>query len=402
MESFSETQIIKLNPGRERSVFLRHPWIFSGAIQYLPTGLIPGQTVKVVSSDGKQLGWGSISPQSQIQVRMWSFDPEQKINKELVYQRIKASILRREELRKKTNTNSFRLIHSESDELPGVILDLYGDIAVLQLLTTGAWFWRDTIIESILEFVKPASLFEKSEGDVLKLEGLTPRIEIVSGQIPPEGIVITENEISYQLDVLESQKTGFYLDQRDNRELVRNYASGKKVLDCFCFTGGFSLNCIHAGAESVLAVDSSAGALTALQTNCMLNKVEKDRIVPVEANAFEYLRKLRDQAETFDLIILDPPKFAPTRAQAERASRAYKDINLLALKLLKPGGILFSFSCSGGVNTELFKKIIADAALDSGKPLQFLNTLHQASDHPVLSSFPEGEYLKGIVGQVLG
>lgn len=348
------------------------------------------------------MGWGSFSQTSQIRIRMWTLDPNCEVTPDFIRQRISSAIARRKYIQSSGRTDSVRLIHSESDGLAGVILDLYGNVAVVQLVTNGANYWRETIIQEILGQIKPACLIEKSDADVMALEGLPVKVEVISGHIPETGIVITENGIKYQLDVMEGQKTGFYLDQRDNRALLQKYAADKRVLDCFCFSGGFSLNALASGASHVTAVDSSADAIKLVTRNAEINGFDTSRMTCIEANVFEYLRLLRDRAEQFDLIVLDPPKFAPTSAQVEKAARAYKDINLLALKILKPGGILFTFSCSGGVKMDLFQKIVADAALDAGKELNIIHYMHQASDHSVLASFPESEYLKGIVGLISG
>ncbi len=283
-----------------------------------------------------------------------------------------------------------------------MIADKFGDTIVLQLSTTGAYHWRETIIEEIVDLTKCKCLFEKSDSDINQLEGLDDVVQIQYGSLEATQIIIQENGLNYSFAIEGSQKTGFYLDQRNNRKELREYSQSKRVLDCFCFSGGFTLNALKGGASTVIAVDSSDAALRLAADNLKLNKFEEAKVELVNDNAFEYLRKLRDRGEQFDLIVLDPPKFAPTTSQVDRAARAYKDINLLAFKLLSPNGVLFTFSCSGGVGLPLFQKIVADAALDAGKTVQIIKFLHQAEDHPISSAFPEGEYLKGLVCKVTG
>lgn len=386
-----------LKPGREKSLLRKHPWIFSGAIQKVIGEPEPGETVAVLDGGGKQLGWGAFSGISQIRVRMWSFNPHEEINREFLHNRVFRAIQTRKALVSLQNTNSRRLIYAENDGLPGIIADQYGDVVVLQLSSAGAYRWRSVIIDEIVRQTGCRCLFEKSDADVIQLEGLDEVVKIQYGDMHAERIMVEENGLKYFLNLQGGQKTGFYLDQRNNRLLLRSFSQDKRVLDCFSFSGGFTLNALKGGAKKVTTLDSSEAALKQAEENIRLNDKTPEKVELVLDNAFEYLRKLRDRGEQFDLIILDPPKFAPTTAQVERASRAYKDINLLAFKLLAPGGILFTFSCSGGVNMPLFHKIVADAALDAGRNAQIIQFLHQAEDHPVSTAFPEGEYLKGLV-----
>lgn len=392
---------VHLFPGREKSILRRHPWIFSGAIQKVIGEPTSGETVSVIGSSGRLLGYGAFSGESQIRVRMWSFDPNDEVNDQFIHNRIRRAIYGRKDLTSLQNTNSRRLIYSENDGLPGIIADKYDNVVVLQLSTAGAYRWRETIIEEINNQVGCACLFEKSDADVIQLEGLEEVVKIQTGCIPDQRIIVNENGIQYYLDLLEGQKTGFYLDQRDNRSIIKGYAKGRSVLDCFSFSGGFTLNALIGGARKVTAVDSSEPALQLLAENVALNNMDSESVEIVQDNAFDHLRKLRDRGEHFDLIILDPPKFAPTTAQVERAARAYKDINLLAFKLLADKGVLLSFSCSGGVSMPLFHKIVADAALDAGREVQIIKFLHQAEDHPISTTFPEGEYLKGLVCKIV-
>jgi 23S rRNA (cytosine1962-C5)-methyltransferase len=391
-----------LLPGREKSILRKHPWIFSGAIKNVNGDPVSGETVEIISAAGIILGTGAYSNKSQIRVRAWSFDPHEKIDRGYFREKIKQAILIREMIPSLEVSNSRRLIYGENDGLPGVIADKFGDIIVLQLSTTGAYHWRETIIEEIVDSTKCKCLFEKSDSDINQLEGLDDVVQIQFGSLDAASVIIQENGLNYLFEIEGSQKTGFYLDQRNNRKELREYSQSKRVLDCFCFSGGFTLNALKGGASHVIAVDSSDAALRLASENLKLNNFDGAKVELVNDNAFEYLRKLRDRGEQFDLIILDPPKFAPTTSQVERAARAYKDINLLAFKLLSPNGVLFTFSCSGGVGLPLFQKIVADAALDAGKSAQIIKFLHQAEDHPISSAFPEGEYLKGLVCKVTG
>jgi 23S rRNA (cytosine1962-C5)-methyltransferase len=282
-----------------------------------------------------------------------------------------------------------------------LIVDRYGNTLVIQFLSAGAEHWRQTLVELLLELTDIEHVFERSDADVRQLEGLSPRVGPLFGS-PPEQLAITENDLRFTVNLLGGQKTGFYLDQRQNRQCVRDLAKGKDVLDGFAYTGGFTLNALAGGANSVLTVDSSADALELARENVELNGLPMDKIQWEQADVFQYLRKLRDIGRKFDLIVMDPPKFAPTSAQVQRATRGYKDINLLAFKLLRPGGILTTFSCSGGVSVELFQKILAWAALDAGVTAHIIDRLEQSPDHPVALNFPEGAYLKGLVLRVAG
>ncbi|MDE2117606.1 MAG: class I SAM-dependent rRNA methyltransferase, partial [Betaproteobacteria bacterium] len=292
-----------------------------------------------------------------------------------------------------------RLIHAESDGLPGLVIDRYGDVLVMQVGSAGAERWRDTCADILQELCSPMCIYERSDSDSRTLEGLELRNGILRGTLP-ESVEIIEHGLRFKVNVAAGQKTGFYLDQRDNRALTETLAHDKDVLNCFCYTGGFSLYALRGGAKSVLSIDASEEALQLAQRNVELNGLDSSRAEWQCADVFAALRKLRDQNRKFDLIVLDPPKFAPTAAFAEKAARGYKDINLLGFKLLRPGGLLFTYSCSGGISEDLFQKIIAGAALDAGVDAQIVHKLHAAADHPVLLSFPEGAYLKGLVLRV--
>ena len=289
------------------------------------------------------------------------------------------------------------MIHAESDFLPGLIVDRYGEMLVMQSLTAGADYWRDVIADLLLELTHTYTIYERSDADVRELEGLSLHAGLLRGESPAEFITVVENGIRFSVDYKKGHKTGLYLDQRDNHLRVCDLAQGRDVLDCFCYTGGFTLNALAGGAKSVVAVDTSSAALALSRENVILNKLPIEKVEWHEGDVFQALRRFRDQGRSFDMVILDPPKFAQTAAQAERAVRGYKDINLLALKLLRPGGLLVTFSCSGGVSVDLFQKIVAGAALDAGVDAQIVEFLSQSLDHPVSLNFPEGRYLKGLI-----
>jgi 23S rRNA (cytosine1962-C5)-methyltransferase len=387
---------IILKAGREKSLLRRHPWIFSGAVQHVDSDIAPGETVEVLSSDRQFLARAAYSPFSQIRARIWTFE-EEPIDKEFLRKRIRSAIQSREVWGLRRDTDSYRLIYAESDNLPGMIVDRYGDVLVLQSLTAGSEFWKETIADILLEETGLATIYERSDADVRGLEGLESRAGVLRGILPQLPITIHENNLIFNVNFAAGHKTGFYLDQRRNRLRVRQMAKDKELLDCFCYTGGFSVNALSGGAKSVLSVDSSADALTLCRENVSLNQLPAERHTTLEGDVFYLLRRFRDEGRAFDMIILDPPKFAPTAAQAEKAARGYKDINLFAFKLLRPGGLLVTFSCSGGVDAALFQKIIAGAALDAGVNAQIVEPLSQAVDHPVALNFPEGAYLKGLV-----
>jgi 23S rRNA (cytosine1962-C5)-methyltransferase len=404
-----------LHPGKEKSVLRRHPWLFSGAVAQLDGRARPGDTVDVVSHEGRPLGRAAWSPASQIRARIWSFDAAESIDHAFFKRRVAASVARRNALPELAGQQGLRLIHAESDGLPGVIADRYGDTVVLQLTTAGADKWRGAIADSLLKATGCARIYERSDVEVRKLEGL----EAVTGwlrntPLPPGGggaggegepLVIVENGIRMAVDIVGGHKTGFYLDQRENRRRVAELARGRRVLNCFCYTAGFSLQALAGGSREVVSVDSSGPALATAQRNLALNpQLDAARAIWREADVFAELRSLRAAGERFDLVILDPPKFANTAAHAERAARAYKDINLLGLQLLAAGGLLMTYSCSGGIGAELFARILAGAALDAGgstkMSARIVQHLHGAADHPVDLAFPEGDYLKGLLLQV--
>lgn len=387
---------IKLNPKRDKSLLRRHPWIFASAIHSIDEEVASGATVDLLSSEGHFLARASYSPISQIRARVWTFNDEQ-VDEEFFRRKIKAGIKVRQRLKVESYSNSYRLVHAESDGIAGLIVDRYGDVLVLQSLTAGSEFWKETIADILVEETGIENIYERSDADVRELEGLKPINGILRGAIQNPQLLITEYGLRFQVNIATGHKTGFYLDQRHNRHRVGEFAKDRDVLNCFCYTGGFSIHALANGAKTVLSVDSSADALALLEKNIAINDLPADRHTSIEGDVFQLLRKFRDENRSFDMIILDPPKFAPTSAQAEKAARGYKDINLLAFKLLRHGGMLFTFSCSGGIDAALFQKIVASAALDAGVDATIIEHLSQGSDHPVSLHFPEGSYLKGLV-----
>ena len=392
---------IILQPGREKSLFRRHPWIFAGSVDQLDGRARPGDTVDIVASNGRELGRGAYSPSSQIRVRVWSFDPTETIDDVFFKRRVAQAFQRRMALPGLAHQQGRRVLHGESDGLPGVIADQYGDTIVLQVTSAGADKWVEAIARALINATGAVRVYERSDSEVRKLEGLEPRTGWLIGEPSEAPLTIEEYGVTLGVDIVGGHKTGFYLDQRENRRLTRDLAQGRRVLNCFCYTGGFSLQALAGGAREVISIDSSGPALAAAQNNMLLNpQLDASRAHWAEANVFDALREYKAAGERFDLIILDPPKFAPSAAHADRAARAYKDINLLGFRLLNPGGILMTYSCSGGIGQELFQQIVASAASDSGVTAAITHRLSAAADHPIGLAFPEGEYLKGLACQV--
>lgn len=381
--------------GREKSLHRRHPWIYSGAIERVDGAPGSGDTVDVRAHDGAFLAKAAYSPSSQIRARVWSFAPD-TIDAAWFARRVRAAVEARADMLDAAHT-ACRLVHGESDGLPGVVADRYGDTIVVQLTSAGAEAWRGAIVDALLAATGASTAVERSDADVRTLEGLAPRVGVVAGALAgPVGIL--EDGIVHRVDVLGGQKTGFYLDQRDNRRRVRALARGRAVLNAFCYTGGFTLAALAGGARETVSIDSSADALSLARSNLAANPgLAGGAASWREADVFAELRRLRDEGRRFGLVILDPPKFAPTAAHAARAARAYKDINLLAFKLLEPGGLLATYSCSGGVSAELFQKIVAGAALDARADAAIVGRFAASADHPVALAFPEGDYLKGLL-----
>jgi len=388
-------KVITLREGKERSLLRQHPWVFQGSVGNGKADA--GETVRIESKEGRFLAWAAFSPSSMIRLRAWSFDEAERIDAAFFERRIAKALALRARL--PIASDGVRLIHGEADGLPGLIVDRYGDLLSAQFLSAGTERWKQTIADLLLKATGLTRLFERSDSGVRKLEGLEP----VAGWLRGDGateVTIREHDWKLTLDVAEGHKTGFYLDQRDNRKLfadtVRHFGF-QRVLNCYCYTGGFSVAALAGGAQRVVSVDSSAPALARATNHVVLNGFDPARHEARDADVNQTLRDALKAGEVFDAIVLDPPKFAPTAAHAERAARAYKDVNLLALKLLAPGGRLATFSCSGGVPADLFQKIVAGAALDAGCGAQILQRLGPSADHPVALAFPEGDYLKGLL-----
>ena len=389
-----------LKKGRERSLLHSHPWVFSGAVEKIVEVKQNGETVEIRSFDGERLAIASFSEFSQIIARVWTFDANEKINKDYLLKQIQNAQKLRLSMDMDSNTNAYRIINTEADGIPGLIVDKYDKYLVCQFLSAGAEFWRENIIEILTEEFNPVGIYERSDTDSRTKEGLEKRTGVIYGQEPPSEIALNEEGVKYYVDIKTGHKTGFYLDQRENRRKIKDYCLGKDVLNGFSYTGGFGIAALVAGANRVTNIDSSAESLNMVEKNLVFNELDPSKSEQVEGDVFIILRTYRDSGKSFDLIILDPPKFAESKNQLEGALRGYKDINLLAFKLLKPGGILFTFSCSGHIVPELFRKVVSDAAIDSGKKVQQIAVLQQSADHPVLMSFPESFYLKGLICKV--
>ena len=386
-----------LKPGREKSLARRHPWIFSGAVERVEGECRPGETVTIHAAQGGLLARGAFSPHSQIRVRVWSFDATATIDPDFFKARLDRALALRRYLSAREPLDACRLVNAEADGLPGVIVDRYGDFLACQFLSAGAEFWKDTILDALRTLIPAAGIYERSDADVRTKEGLTPCRGLLAGREPPELVEIREGTFRFLVDIRQGHKTGFYLDQRQNRALSAGFAPGAEVLNCFAYTGAFGVYTLGSGAAALTNVESSAAALALSRRNLALNGLDLGRVEQVEGDVFQTLRLYRDTGRRFDLIVLDPPKFADSRRNLPRASRGYKDINLLAFKLLRPGGVLFTFSCSGLMPPDLFQKIVADAALDAGCHAQVLGRLDQSADHVTSLNFPEGRYLKGLI-----
>ncbi len=379
---------------RARSVERRHPWIFSGAIDRVEGDPAPGATVLVRGPDDAPLGWAAYSPASQIRARMWSVDPDDVVDGAFVASLVARAAARRDGLLA-SGTDSARLVFSEGDGVPGLVADRYGDTVVCQLTTAGAEAWRDVLADALMALPGVRRVYERSDADSRSREGLDPRIGVLRGDAPPDGMLAHEGRWRFLVDPVGGHKTGFYLDQRDGRAAVARLAHGRRVLDVFSYTGALGVAAATSGATAVCRVDSSGPALAVAARNAELNGVDAGE--SIEGDAFAVLRGLRDRARQYDLILLDPPKLAASEQQLPRATRAYKDLNLLAVKLLAPGGVLLTWSCSGAMGMDLFQKVVAGAALDARRTVRIVGRLHQPADHPVPLAFPEAEYLKGLI-----
>ena len=390
---------VTLNPDRERSLKRRHPWVFASAVAGLEGKCRGGDTVDVVSASGEWLGRGAYSPESQIRIRMWTFDKNESIDNGFFLRRIEQALRLRERLFSEKETNSYRLIASESDGLPGITVDVYNNVAVVQLLSAGAEKHRSKIVWALNKLLPDMALFERSDVDVRAKEGLEPLVQVLSGD-PEKQVTIKENGLDILVDIEQGHKTGFYLDQRDSRAAAGRYARGATVLNCFSYTGTFACYALKGGATHVTNVDVSEPALALARQHLEMNDLDTSRCDMVKQDVFQALREYHQQQKQFDIVILDPPKFVDSKASLPRASRGYKDINMYGIHAVKPGGLLFTFSCSGLMPADLFQKIVADAALDAGRTIKIIERLSQASDHPVIGSYPEGHYLKGLICEV--
>ncbi len=391
---------VYLKPKRDKSLRARHPWLFSGGIASVDGSPQLGETVAVHSSKNDFIGYGAWSPDSQIRVRMWT-NRKEEINTDFFRNALMLAIQSREALGVSANNTAYRIIAAESDGFPGLVLDRYGDYLVAQFLSAGVEYWKSTLVELFAELIPCKGIYERSDVAVRRKEGLEQVTGVLYGEKPPEKIEILEEGRKYWVDVLNGHKTGFYLDQRDSRSLLARYTNNKTVLNCFSYTGGFSVAALQGGAASVVNVDASQTALDLSSQAVELNSLDDNKVEHINADVFKLLRSYRDEGKTFDVIVLDPPKFAENRNQIKKAARGYKDINLLAFRLLNPNGLLFTFSCSGLMEANLFQKIVSDAALDANcRSAKIVKKMDQASDHPTALPFPEGYYLKGLLCQI--
>jgi 23S rRNA (cytosine1962-C5)-methyltransferase len=388
-----------LKKGKEKAVLHRHPWLFSGAIERVKGKPADGDIVRLLNDKGDFMAYGFYNAQSRVALRLVEWDESIEIDEDWFRKRIAMAVSGRGNILNKAN-NTCRLIFSEADYLPGLIVDKYADYLAVQVLTSGIERVMPVIIDELQKLLNPEGIFDKSDASSRAHEGLETINQVLAGKHPPELVKVIENGITYGINIAEGQKSGFYCDQRDNRSIVADHSKGKKVLDCFCYTGGFTLNALKYGAAAVTSVDSSALAIETLKQNIGLNKLDALKVSTIQSDVNKQLRTLREDDEKFDLIVLDPPKYAPSRSALDKASRAYKDLNRLAMYLLEPGGLLATFSCSGAMDIDTFKQVLAWAALDAGKEVQFIYQFCQPEDHPVRASFPEGEYLKGLLCRV--
>ncbi len=396
------TPAIYLVKGREKSLRRKHPWVFSRGINKVEGEPSLGETVDVFTHDGKWLAKAAYSPNSQIRARVWSFE-KQEINKAFFVKRIQEAQLLREDIIERDGLTGYRLIAAESDGLPGITIDKYQDYLVCQLLSAGSEFHKQTLVEALLEVFPDCNIYERSDVAVRKKEGLEEVTGVLHGEEPPKSVVIEENGVKISVDIVGGHKTGFYLDQRDSRQQAMKYVKNKEVLNCFSYTGGFGLYALKGGAKRVINADVSQPALDTAKFNAEINEFDtsKKRAVFLNADVFKLLREYRDQGTKFDVVIMDPPKFVSSKNNLTSGANGYKDINMLAMQILKPGGTLLTYSCSGLMSADLFQKVIADAAVDSGRQVKFIERFEQAADHPTDSAYPEGFYLKGFACKVL-
>ncbi|MGD2205840.1 MAG: class I SAM-dependent methyltransferase [Anaerolineae bacterium] len=387
-----------LKRGREKPILNRHPWIFSGAVHHIAGEPENGDLVRVTDSHGRYLATGYLNRRSQIVVRLLTWNADEAVDSTFWRRRLERAIAGRVRLAEDPTTDAYRLVHAEADGLPGLIVDRYGEWLVVQCLTQGMAHRRDEIVSLLAELTSPAGIYARDDAAVRRKEGLSLETSPLWGAEPPDRLEIVEHKHCFLVDVKRGHKTGFYLDQRENRLQAAAFCAGRDALNAFAYTGGFGVYAGRAGAQSVVNVDTSAEALALAKENLALNGCAPQEMV--EGDVFQVLRRYRDEARTFDVVILDPPKFAATQAQVMNASRGHKDINLLAMQLLRPGGFLVTFSCSSRVSADLFQKIVFGASVDADRDVQILQRLSQGPDHPVLLTFPESAYLKGFVCRV--
>ena len=391
---------VYLQPGREKSLKRKHPWIFSKAIKKLKGKPALGDTVKIYSNEGKFLATAAYSPDSQIRARIWSFDESESIDKDFFLRRLTRAFDARSQVIEEGGLTGFRLSAAESDGLPGITIDKFDNYIVCQLLSAGAERHKGDIVQALRELFPDCHIYERSDVDVRKKEGLEKITGALWGDAPTEPVVIKENGLKLEVDILNGHKTGFYLDQRDSRAALERFSKDKDVLNCFCYTGTFGLYALRGGCKNVINVDVSQPALDTAERNVKHNDLDLSRAEFVKQDVFKLLRQYREEGRQFDTIVMDPPKFAESKAQLTGACRGYKDINMIAMQILKPGGTLLTFSCSGLMEQNLFQKVVADAALDAGKELLIMERLNQAADHPIAGNYPEGFYLKGLICKV--
>jgi len=390
-----------IKPGRSKSLERRHPWVFSGAVARIEGAPAPGDTVKILSEKGKFLAQGAFSPSSQILLRVWTFDEGEEIDAAFFRRRLEEAFsLRRQLFPEKSEKSALRLVNAEADGLPGVVIDRYGEILVCQFSSAGGERWRGEIVRQLRELTGAPTVYERSDLEVRSKEGLPQRCGLLWGAEPPDLVEISEYGCRFLVDIRRGHKTGFYLDQRENRRLAGEFAVAAQVLNCFSYSGGFAVPALKGGAENVVNIDASADALELARRNILRNDLDDQRVTHLCGDVFALLRRFRDERRCFDLIILDPPKFAYNKSQVTAATRGYKDINMLGMQLLEPGGILCTFSCSGLISEDLFQKVLFGASVDVGRDVRILERLAQGTDHPVLLTFPEAAYLKGFIYQV--
>jgi len=399
--NFATMKSVYLNKGKDKAAWHLHPWVFSGAIKSLSDKIEDGEVVSVYNAEREFIAYGLFHNSSRVAIRLLEWNPQAQIDADWWRARIQKAVAARQHLLQEGVTNTLRLIFAEADFLPGLIVDKYADFISIQVHAVGVEKVKSIIIDELNALLQPKGIYERSDLKSREHEGLPDTNGLLHGELPSEFVDVIENGIHYKVNIIDGQKSGFYCDQRENRQLTANYVSNKRVLDCFCYSGGFTLNSLKNGASEVVSVDSSALAIETLEKNIAENGFEPERHKAILSDVNKQLRKFIDEGEKFDLIVLDPPKYAPSRSALERASRAYKDLNRRGLMLLNSGGLLATFSCSGAMDMDTFKQVLAWAALDAGKEIQFIRQFHQPEDHPVRASFPEGEYLKGLLVRVV-